>query len=663
MVKKWDKEGILRIVKLLLILFGVMCVLKMYYTYCLRPDLPEYYVFQSIAASEDQISDMDEFSGETVMEQEITVSRKDFNGFQLMFRKKDGGISQPEVNVELFDIQDNVILETWNVDVDSVNEYLFQKFELKETVRKSAGKQYIIRIYSNDMEHIAPAVTNYASYEEGNLQVGNNAQIGSLIFTLNSSVDFIKELYLFFGIIVLCGVFALGILFYKGHKKEENYFLVLGIVWGMLFMLFFPPNTTPDERAHEATAYAKANTILGKEALDSQGNVIVRKTDAAILDVNDISLDTYKYIYDALKDTTDEDRISFARGPLNVPIMAHFPQTIGVAVGWLIHANGMVTLYIGKLFAVLFYLICCYFAIKWIPWGKMVLMVISLFPMSLELAGSFSYDCTVNAISFLFTAYVMKLIYEKKGADWKDYIFLAVLAAWMAPCKVIYVFICALVFAVPKSESMRISSRKNIVGKALVFMVGVLSVLLQRFSAISSMFTAEQGATVAKVGTDGFTLGYIISHPRQSIGMVFNSLFVLDEALVGTTIGRTLGWLQVHVSWIVVFGFILLLCIAVISDYNNRECMSKKMKWLVLCVCFIVISAVAMSMWLDATPFDCTYIEGIQGRYFLPILPILMLTLKNNTIVVKKNINNVLISGIFALEMLTLFDVWQYIVC
>ena len=90
MVKKWDKEGILRIVKLLLILFGVMCVLKMYYTYCLRPDLPEYYVFQSIAASEDQISDMDEFSGETVMEQEITVSRKDFNGFQLMFRKKDG---------------------------------------------------------------------------------------------------------------------------------------------------------------------------------------------------------------------------------------------------------------------------------------------------------------------------------------------------------------------------------------------------------------------------------------------------------------------------------------------------------------------------------------------------------------------------------------------
>lgn len=662
MVKKWDKEVIFRIIKLLLIMLGVVCVLKLYYTYCLEPDLPEYYVFQSIAASEEQISDMDVFAGETIMEQEITVSRNDFNGFQLMFRKKDGGISKPNVNIELLDMQDNSIIEKWNVDVNSVNEYLFRNFNLKKAVRNSAGKRYIIKIYSNDMEHIAPAVTNYVSYTDGNLYVGDNVQRGSLIFTLNSSIDFIKGLYMLFCVIVLCGVFTLGLLFCKKHRKEESYFLVLGLVWGMLFMIFFPPNTTPDERAHEATAYANANMILGKEVVDSEGNVIVRKADSAVLDVNDISLNTFKYIYDAIRDTTDTETISFARGPLNVPITAHFPQTIGVVVGWLMHSNGMITLYIGKLFALLFYLICCYFAIKWIPWGKMVLMAISLFPMSLELAGSFSYDCTVNAICFLFIAYVMRLIYEKKRADWKDYMFLAVLAAWMAPCKVIYVCICALVFAIPGYEGKRKSNIRDMIGKVLVFGTGIFTVLVQRFSSISSMITASQGETVAKVGTDGFTLGYILSHPKQSIGMVFNSLFVLDEVLVGTTVGRVLGWLQVHVSWVVVFGFILLLCIAVISDYENREYMNLKMKCLVLGICFIVISAIAISMWLDATPIDFTYIEGIQGRYFLPILPMLMLTLKNNTIVVKKNINTILISGIFVLEMLTMFDVWQYIV-
>ncbi len=36
--------------------------------------------------------------------------------------------------------------------------------------------------------------------------------------------------------------------------------------------------------------------------------------------------------------------------------------------------------------------------------------VIALFPMSLELAASYSYDCEVNALSFLFIAYTMYLI-------------------------------------------------------------------------------------------------------------------------------------------------------------------------------------------------------------------------------------------------------------
>ena len=90
--------------------------------------------------------------------------------------------------------------------------------------------------------------------------------------------------------------------------------------------------------------------------------------------------------------------------------------------------------------------------------------------------------------------------------------------------------------------------------------------------------------------------------------------------------------------------------------------MSRGMRCLVIGLSFIIISAIAMSMWLDATPINLTYVEGIQGSYFLPILPMLMLTLKNNTIVVKKNITPILINGIFILELLTMFEVWSYIV-
>lgn len=664
-IRKWmenlRKKNTVDIAKLLLIMLGAICILKMYYTYCIRPDITADKAYFFVSASEEQIVATEQFMDESIIEQQIEVTHDYFSGFQLMFRKKEGGKSQPDVKVELLSEKDGQIIEKWNVDANTVVEYLYQDFKLQEPIENSMSQKYVIRVSSDDMEHIAPAVTNYNSYENGKLCIGNKVTEGSLVFSLSSSREFIKVLYAFFCIVVLCGVFLLWMLYHKGHKKEENYFLVLGIVWGVLFMAFFSPNTTPDERAHEATAYAKANSILGKEVLDSDGNVIVRESDAAIIDMNQVSYDTIEYIYNALRQKTNEERTSFVRGPLSgAPITAHFPQTLGIVVGWLLHANGMVTLYIGKIMALIFYLVCCYYSIKWIPWGKMVLMVVALFPMSLELAGSFSYDCTVNAVCFLFLAYVMKLIYEKKKAEWKDYIFLAILAVWMAPCKVVYVLVCGLVFAVPRVEKKILN--KDSLGKILVFGAGIVAVFIQRISSICSVITVEQSTTNAKQGIEGYTLNYILSNPKQSIGVVFNTLFAQDEFLFGTTIGGYLGWLQVHVSWAIVSGFALILCVAVISDYNNRQCMSRGMRCLVIGLSFIIISAIAMSMWLDATPINLTYVEGIQGRYFLPILPMLMLTLKNNTIVVKKNITPILINGIFILELLTMFEVWSYIV-
>ena len=97
----------------------------------------------------------------------------------------------------------------------------------------------------------------------------------------------------------------------------------------------------------------------------------------------------------------------------------------------------MITLYLGKITALLFYLLCVFWAVRFMPWGKMVMAVIALFPMSLEIAASYSYDCTVNALSFLFIGYTMYLIYEKERVTWKDYAFLTVVGMWMAPCKLV----------------------------------------------------------------------------------------------------------------------------------------------------------------------------------------------------------------------------------
>ena len=58
---------------------------------------------------------------------------------------------------------------------------------------------------------------------------------------------------------VILGGAVLAFLVIRRKCRTENLFLVLGLTWGMFFVIFFPPNTAPDENAHIATAYSNAD--------------------------------------------------------------------------------------------------------------------------------------------------------------------------------------------------------------------------------------------------------------------------------------------------------------------------------------------------------------------------------------------------------------------
>ena len=104
-IRKWmenlRKKNTVDIAKLLLIMLGAICILKMYYTYCIRPDITADKAYFFVSASEEQIVATEQFMDESIIEHQIEVTHDYFSGFQLMFRKKEGGKSQPDVKVEL----------------------------------------------------------------------------------------------------------------------------------------------------------------------------------------------------------------------------------------------------------------------------------------------------------------------------------------------------------------------------------------------------------------------------------------------------------------------------------------------------------------------------------------------------------------------------------
>lgn len=623
--------------------------------------------YRVISAAAEEIADMDEYAGQETMEQTVVGERDELYSFQMMFRKSEEADPTEKILVEFIDGESEEVLQSWELLAEEITEYGFQSFRLDEVPTETWEQEYVIRVTSSDLGKLAPAVTNYDAYAGGTLTADGEEQIGAVVFTLECSNGFLKPMYVLFCVLIVLGVVGLWALFMRKCKKLEYYFLVFGLVWGMIYILFFTPFSAPDEAAHIATAYADADKILLSQAEDENGNVFVREDDAELVRITELSLNTYSYYFDGLKrQVSDTAKTAYEQSGLTIPFVAHLPQALGVVFGWLIQANAVWTLYFGKITAFVFYLICCFFAMKWIPWGKMVLMIISLLPMSLELATSYSYDCTVNAFCFMFIAYTMKLIYEKEKVGWKDYLFLGILSVWMAPCKVVYIFVCALAFAIPKEKSG--NAKWVLPAKAAVFGISGVILAVQRFAQIKRLVSNPAAQAVTETAAEAatevtkFSVPMILGNPSGSLRMMVTTYIELGDLLLKETIGGLLGWLQVSVSWKVLCGFIVLLVVALLVSDEQPIHMSKKMRWFCIALCLIMTGGIVLSMWLACTPTDYPYILGVQGRYFIPFLPMLLMALKPKEIISKRNVNGGILIGLFVLELMTVLEFWRYVI-
>ena len=273
-IKKWWKT--------IVVLEMAVLMLFLFYFYRVKTVANQESASRVVSASEEQIQDCESFDGKTVMEQTIFPEKNHISSFNLMFRNPENSTLSSNVKVEFLDEKTGTVVKTWEIASKDIHEYEYKYFAFDEPVRNTSGNPFIIRVISDDLGKIAPAVTNYDAYE-GGVKIGSSESENiDMVYALQASNRFLKVLYVIFSCIVLVGVLGVAILLVIKNRRLENYFLVLGLTWGCLFVILFPPNTAPDEHAHIASAYADANKLLLRDATDENGNVLVRQSDAEI---------------------------------------------------------------------------------------------------------------------------------------------------------------------------------------------------------------------------------------------------------------------------------------------------------------------------------------------------------------------------------------------
>ena len=453
----------------------------------------------------------------------------------------------------------------------------------------------------------------------------------------------------------------LGSLLMMKKRKIASAFAVMTFFIGCIYIFVLPPFTVPDESAHIVTVYSKSSKLLGKEVTDEGGKVIADSNMGLYFIREEYpTKESYiRFVKGALGKNSDviTTKESLAN-PLNVKAVGYIPQIVGVSIARILKGSGEQILLIGRDFPLLWYCFVMYFAIQIFPLNKMILFAVGLLPMTMQQVCSFSYDSVLLGLCFFLISYILWLIYTKEVVELKDVLILVCVVSGIVMIKYIYIPIIGLLLFIPKHKINFRVDRKKIA----VSMFGMLSMF-----EIGSKMTliTEAAAKNMQIRSDGlykYSIGYVISNLGDTLIVVTRTVFEKISFFVESMIANPLGWVEIQLPNIIVLGFAIVLIFSAIPNHRSPK-ITKRMMVRAGFIVVIVSGLVLAAMLISYTYVGADTILGVQGRYFLPVLPLVLLIVQGNkNIIVKNSIESELILAIIGLQLYTIWSIVSVVI-
>ena len=418
---------------------------------------------------------------------------------------------------------------------------------------------------------------------------------------------------------------------------------------GSMYMVVLPPLSAPDEIAHFASAYAISNQMLGMERTDEYGFVLIRKEDEFLQNVEMVSgdeartslgrtltEDTLQKIVDRATPlfVSDEQKvmISSVNGQNHTTPVSYLAPAVGITLGRLLGVNCIVLAFMGRFSNLLFYAAMVYWAVKVLPFGKMVLFGVSGLPMALHLAASYSYDAFLMGMCFFFGSYCLYLAYAKPEVSWKDVLLLAVLAAAFGPCKMVYAVMMGFALLIPVKKFGN-WKKWAISAAAVLAAFGAAMILVNR--ATITNYAVSTDTYVEWAAEPAYSFNWVIHNPVGFARVMYDSLVHLGDEWTLQLFGSNLGNLDpvLSVPFVVVLG--MAVCLVILSFRNAGEALYMKgcQKFWICLLAFGCLLGLMGAMLIAWTPLSSPVVEGVQGRYLLPVIPFVFMCLKNDKVV------------------------------
>lgn len=299
--------------------------------------------------------------------------------------------------------------------------------------------------------------------------------------------------------------------------------------------------------------------------------------------------------------------------------LAYLVPAAAVALTQIFDLHPLIWFYAGR-FAnsiVAIALIC--FVLSRIRHARPAMFVIAALPMAMFETASLSPDALLYPVSMVF-AWVLAELIDQAYLSPRSATIAAAAGFFLAMAKFVY-----LPFAVIAPIGMILRQRR--VSFSLAILIGgafvSASVWAAWTHAVSGFVLPHREGMIIDVKAQA---AYVMGHPFAFMQAILNTLRANLSYFPATMIGRHLGWGEIKIPPLVIGASVLALLLGLtVDDRPWRPNPAISMLLVLGIACSIL--GIFLSLYLGFSPVGADHIDGIQGRYFLPLLPFLAIAL------------------------------------
>jgi uncharacterized membrane protein len=388
----------------------------------------------------------------------------------------------------------------------------------------------------------------------------------------------------------------------------------------LIFTFLVPPFQKPDEQTHfeQSLIISKGFTSCSKKSgntipLEKKYINFIKTPYLDFLTHGKGKLPVQTFLKDLLLVKQDNKKINFNVDHLcSFPLISYLPQSFSIGIISIFDLNPILSLYLGRLFmSILGYLWFLYLYKKIAKNYRPILLFTFALPMTLHQISSLSYDTVHIMLGLTFFLQIVNYRLDRKIIFRQYFKLFFILFLFLLSKKLGYEAFFLLIFLVPFEIKPFIIS--SIIFAPFYFLSKTSGVHDLQYFANNQIFD-----------------------PLRQLNFLFLSPFNILKVLGATLIQRSgfylqsligiFGWLEYGLDPLsyLIYGLFFIYIIVSIN-LAGKQVLSKKRTILLFVTLFISYIFILLLGFVFYTEKGLLVPGGIQGRYFIPFVPFIIL--------------------------------------